>query len=296
VTVKDFFRSEYVPLRLLGRSPDTVDQYVYAINRLNKHLRRPATLADLTDRTVGQLCQSMLERGRSPATVNSELRHLEAVWRFAHQRYPLEVPSLPNLSFAPTLKRKPRAWSPEEVGRILASCDLEKGYIGPVLARDFWRALTLLIYDIGCRIKVLMKLQPADVDLVRREVSLPAHWQKDREEMALDISAETAEAVERIYLPNGDRLLPWPFDRSARTRYETLRNRFKRILRRAGLDLNHKIFQRLRRTHATQVELIAPGHATARLGHSSRKVTVESYIDPRFLPQVRIAEKLPRPR
>ena len=291
----DFFSEYYEPLRLLGRSPETGKQYRLAIVNFCGYLGRSPVLSDLLDRELAKLAGWLLSRGRSAATVNKTLRHLRALWRFAHaERF---VESLPRTSNVPEPKRVPVAWTVDEIGRLLRGCDGESGKIGPLPARRFWRALILFTYDTGVRKNATLHLTPVHVELTRRTALIPAELQKQRTDQIVRYSAECAKILSEILSVAPDRrwLFPWPYDRFAGRTWCALDRRFKRICKRAGLDTMHGLFHRLRRSRATYGELVAPGSATRDLGHSARWLTERHYIDPRLLPPSDVVDRLPRP-
>lgn len=75
----------------------------------------------------------------------------------------------------------------------------------------------------------------------------------------------------------------------------TIYNRYRKILEEAGLptDRNHK-FHCLRRSVASYFEAVG-GDATKLLGHSTRRVTEKSYLDPTITETKHASDLLFRP-
>lgn len=292
MTLDDFLSDVYRPLKLLG-SPKTLDQYRQAVRALERSLGKRPTLRHLTDRNLSDLADGYIAAGRSPATANCHLRALRAMWNFAADRG--KVKRRPEFRLLPEYQRVPRAWSVADLGRLLESCEQEIGDVGPVAAASFWRALVLTSYDTGARKTVLLNLTPADVDMDRRFIRLPAEEQKGRVEQVVWLSRQTVDAIGDIYHPRRDWLFPWPYDRYPKSTWTALGRHFRRIVRRAGLDNKHKLFHRLRKTRATYGERVRPGSAAKDLGHSDPKVTERHYIDPTLLEVSPVVDQLPRP-
>ncbi|QDU62130.1 site-specific tyrosine recombinase XerD [Planctomycetes bacterium Pan216] len=288
-----FFTQHYQPLRLTGRSWRTVEQYEVAISNFSAFLGRPATLDDLSDHAVARLAQWMLDRGRSTATANKTLRHLRALWRFARKRK--LIASKPRFEPLAEYDRSPRAWTAEEVSRLLDACRQVEGDIGSVTARSFWPALVLFVFDTGIRKQATLNLSPVDVDLESRSVTIPAELQKNRREETHGFSSQTAEAIAAMGTDDREFLFPWPHDRYRRTTWTWLNRAFRDIVEAADLDASAGHFQRLRRTRATLGEMVAPGSATLDLGHSRRSITLKHYIDRRQLGRSPVVDRLPRP-
>lgn len=288
-TLLDFFEHTYLPRRLLGRSLGTVDQYRLTIARFGGH--RP--VSSLSEDALMTFAAERLRSGVSFATVNKDLRQLKALWRLAKR---LKVcRNEPTVEFLPQPRKMPVAWSPADVARLLDACLKQKGWIGPLKARDFWHALVLVLYDTGVRKGAVLNLPLASLDLVNRWLIVPAELQKTHRDQILSFSQETAEALVKIAMPARQFLFPWPYDRFPGTKWVAFNRRLRKIVHQAGLDCDHGHCQRLRRTRASLGERESPGSATQDLGHSSRSVTVNHYLDPRIVGVSRVADLLPRP-
>lgn len=294
MTVGKFFVSVYVPTRLLGRSPRTVQQYADAIRQFHQ-VCGSVDIASLQESILADFARHFLQKQCSPATANANLRPLKAIWRFAAARgFCAPPPVIPSL---PELKRIPCAWTPDDIGRLLESSSKETGLIGSVAAAPFWRAFILTCYDTGLRRGVLLCLPMRCIDFANRWILAPAELQKTRGDQLVRVSAETAAALAAIRDPaERSFAFPWPYDRYDRTTWTAFSRRMRKIVRRAGLDLAHKHCQRIRRTRASLGEAVERGSAWIDMGHSSPAITRDHYLDPRLAWPSTVVDRLPRPQ
>ncbi len=276
--LQEFFDSIYVPLKLRGRSQETVRLYRLSLRSLEKTLCRPATLEDLTDLTLARHLSRVSAAGRAAATVNKDRAQLLAIWRFACQRGYLTI--WPNVPAEIEPKRTPQAWLPEELASIEKAIRTEDGYIGQIPARIFWSALFLTILDTAERIGAVMQMEWSQIQ--SDWITVPAEHRKGkRRDRQYKLSPETIEAINRLPKIN-KKVFPWPMNKFF------LWAKWGNILKRAGLDTDRKSkFHRLRRTVASACDAVELD-PQAVLDHKDRSVT-EMYLDPRITKQVSAA-------
>lgn len=289
----DLFRQQYVPLRLLGRSPRTVAYYLESLAAYSRFLSHSATLDDLTDASLAAFGQSYLDRKRSPATANANIRPLKCLWNFARKKKLVAVPyELPRI---PEYYRVPRGWTVTEVSAMLESARQEVGTVSGGPAPAFWRAFILTLWDTGCRKGALLKAAPDDFSPTRMLLCVRAENQKRRNEQVFPLSRQTVEALAAMTVHcQSSRLFPWQRDGFAGSQYRSLNRHFRRILKRAGLPTTGKYFHRFRCSRASYGELTAAGSAQAVLGHCDI-ATTRKYLDPLILCESRLVDRLPRP-
>ncbi len=276
--LQEFFDSIYVPLKLRGRSQETVRLYRLSLRSLEKTLCRPATLEDLTDLTLARHLSRVSAAGRAAATVNKDRAQLLAIWRFACQRGYLTI--WPNVPAEIEPKRTPQAWLPEELASIEKAIRTEDGYIGQIPAKIFWSALFLTILDTAERIGAVMQMEWSQIQ--QDWITVPAEHRKGkRRDRQYKLSPETIEAINQ--LPKvSKKVFPWPMNRFF------LWAKWGNILKRAGLDADRKSkFHRLRRTVASACDAVELD-PQAVLDHKDRSVT-EMYLDPRITKQISAA-------
>jgi|GEM_PF-573325 len=288
-SLMQFFEEQYIPLRLRARSARTVTLYRTTIRTFAKFLGREPELSDLTDLKVSRHLMQLRERGLSAHSVEKERCQLLAIWRFACRKGHVKL--WPDIPAEAKPERVPLAWTQEELGQLFSAIREETGWIAGVPAADWWTALHMLAWDTGERIRAIMSLRWEWINFGNRTVMVPAEVRKGkRKDRLYMLAPDTVTALLEIRFPKRETVLPWPY-------VETyLWKRYERILKRAGLPCDRKSkFHRLRRSVASHFE-VAGGNATELLGHSTRKVTLEHYLDPRIVKPKQAADLLFRPK
>jgi integrase len=276
--LQEFFDSIYMPLKLRGRSQETVRLYRLSLKSFERTLGRPATLVDLTDLNMARHLGRVSAAGRAAATVNKDRAQILAIWRFACQRGYLTI--WPNVPAEIEPKRTPQAWLPEELASIDRAIKTEEGLIGQIPAKIFWAALFLTILDTAERIGAVMQIEWSQIQL--DWLTIPAEHRKGkRRDRQYKLSPETMEAIQKLPRIN-KKVFPWPLNKFF------LWSKWGNILKRAGLDTDRKSkFHRLRRTVASACDAVDMD-PQAVLDHKDRSVT-ELYLDPRITKQVSAA-------
>lgn len=286
MTLDAFITQVYVPLRLRGRSPESVRLLRHAVTQFSRFLGRPALLDDLDDLVVSQWLAKMAEK-KSPNSVARERSGILALWNLAQGRglvrlRPTVAPELVPQSI-------PRAFTAEELARLADSARYSYGWVGPVPASTFFRALIAVGLETGERINAILKT-PRHC-WCRPTLTVPAAIRKGRrQERVYELSPEASDLVDAVSRHSGPTVFWWTASDTA------LRKRWKTITRRAGLGDGRDVqFHALRRSTASH--LAAAGlDATAFLGHSTDRITRRSYLDPRVVDATRPKawQQLPR--
>jgi integrase len=266
-----FLDSVYVPLKLRGRSPESVRLLRHAIRQFSLHLGRDATLEDFDDLTVSQFLAARAAR-LSPNSVARERSGLLAMWNLAQARGLVRLRPLVAPELIP--ERTPRAFTAEELGRLWTSCGQVRGYVGPVRAGVWFQALLGVLFYSGERITAVMRVQKTGWS--RPWLAVPAEARKgSRKPATYAMPDHVANLVDQVSQHDAQSLFYWPASDTA------LRERWKVITRRAGLGDGPEVqFHALRRSFASHLSA-AGGDAREALGHSSEKVT-RRYLDPRI--------------
>jgi len=267
----EFLDTVYVPLKLRGRSPESVRLLRHAINQFSRHLGRDATLEDFDDLTVSQFLAVRAAR-LSPNSVARERSGLLALWNLAQARGLVRLRPLVAPELIP--EQTPRALTEEELGRLWASCGQVRGYVGPVPAPAWFQALCGVLFYSGERITAILRVEKTHWR--RPWLAVPAEARKgSRKPAAYQLPDHVGDLLDKVSAHDKPELFFWPASDSA------LRERWKVITRRAGLgDGSDVQFHALRRSFASHLSA-AGGDARAALGHSSEKVT-RRYLDPRI--------------
>ncbi len=269
-----------IPLRTLlleysGLTPlaaNTLRLHECGIVQYEKTIGGAAGTLDFSDARMAKHTGRRLADGCARATVNAEVCKLLALWRFAAKhRY---VEKWPTVKAPKMPERVALAWTQAELARVFAAVQLA-GPVGDVPGYQWWTALLSCLFDSGERITAMLALEWSGVDLEGGTLLLPAEVRKGQTcDRLYRIAADTAERL--AVLPRDRSPFHWPYCLG------TLWGRYKRMLQAAGLPCDRRSkFHRIRRSTASHYEA-AGGNATELLGHSSRKVTVKSYLDPRI--------------
>jgi len=273
MTLDSFLHDVYVPLRLRGRSRESVRLLRHAITQFSRWLGRPALLDDLEDLVVSRWLTARGEK-LAPNSVARERSGILAIWNFAQARGLVRL----RPAVAPELvpERVPRAFTADELARLAAAARLASGWVGPVPARVWFPALIAVGLETGERINAILSTPRQCWH--RPTLMVPAGVRKGlRQERVYELSPEACDLVEQVAAHTGPTVFWWEASGTA------LRKRWKTITRRAGLGDGREVqFHALRRSTASH--LAAAGlDATAFLGHSSARITRRSYLDPRVV-------------
>lgn len=273
MTLNSFLTDVYVPLRLRGRSKESVRLLQHAITQYSRWLGRPALLDDLDDLKVSQWLTAMAAK-KSPNSVARERSGILALWNLAQGRGLVKL----RPTVAPELipQSIPRAFTEDELRRLAESANCSYGWVGPVPASTFFRALIAVGLETGERINAILTT-PRHC-WMKPTLTVPARVRKGkRQERVYELSPEACDLLDAVTRHEGPTVFWWTASDTA------LRKRWKTITRRAGLGDGRDVqFHALRRSTASH--LAAAGlDATAFLGHSSDRITRRSYLDPRVV-------------
>lgn len=268
------------------RCIDTQRQYQYALANLEAFVGHPPELTDLNDDNVAGMMGLLARRGLSVETINDRRGRINSLWTWCAKRG--MVTTWPTVSPLPEPERIPLAWSRDDVAAILRECSVEGGWVAGIAARLWWETIHLVMWDSGERIGALMAARWSH--LQGENLILPAEIRKGgQRDRIYRLHQDTVAKLESIRKP--ERELIWPWDRTEAILYR----RYKNLLKRAGLPFDRKsMFHRMRRSVASHYEA-AGGNATELLGHSNRRTTQASYIDPRISPSPQAVDRLFRP-
>lgn len=289
-TLIDLFFQHYKPRQLRATTKKNARLFGISLNQFARHLKRTPTTCHLTDEIVENFCYWCVEdRGLSPYTANCYRSKIVALWRFLAERR--IVDQFPTLGKMHEPRRIPRAWTPEQLSRLFRACDELTGNMGDIPASLWWHAIHAVIWDTGERISAVLSLRWDDLAMDTGFIVSKAENRKGKtEDKAFRLHSDTLTILERLQgYSHGETL--FPIDCSLATIY----NRYRRLLQSAGLPSDRWCkFHKIRRSVASYFEA-AGGDATKLLGHSSRKVTIQSYLDPTITDTKHASDLLFRP-
>lgn len=236
----------------------TVEHYKWVVRSFER-LTGPVELDSLSGDDVSRWLGHLKEIGRSPFTIKQRRISLLVLWRSAWEDG-LAPPLQPVKRLKP-LQHDPQAWTVDEVRQLLAAAEASSRPL-------FWCSLVRAGYDSGLRLGNLLALRVEQVAAIVRlrqvKVGTP---------VSIQFRPETLEAIAAQVDGRGATDLVWPLW----GRREAFYRAFRRLV--ASAAIRPGTFRWLRRTAATQTERVAPGSATALLGHASRSTTEAWYID-----------------
>lgn len=278
MTLRDFFKTTYRPLRLRGRSPKTVILYEMLFNRFDEWLKAEG-IADAA--CIEHLDELLLARYLeyrtakvSPYTAEKERCQLMALSRLAWDR---RVPGMERMPTCPPgvlPDRVPTAWSVEEIRRLFAAASKARRKVGTIPANEFFPALIQTCFETGERIGALLATPSTCYQRPLLTVR-PEDRKGGRRGRVYHLSPELCDRLEKL-LPHGyEMLFPWPGCPTY------IYDRLRVMLRAAGLARKRAAFHQIRRTAISHIAA-AGGDPVAFAGHSSPAVTKRWYLDPRM--------------
>lgn len=272
----------YFPRNLEIRSPDTKRQYAFALNDFGRALGRPPRLSDLNDESITVLLTHLRDR-MAPRTANERAGRLFALWRFLADHGQIKTRPISQSLHVP--RKTPWAWTDDELVRLMNECRRVPGFVGDVPAGWWWVSLHRVLWCSGERISALLGCRWEW--LSEEWLTIPAETRKGQtEDRTYRLDPETVESLEIIRRPKRDLIWPWHLHRAEVWKH------YKRLRQRAGLASDRRSsFHRMRRSVASHFEA-AGGNATELLGHSDRRLTKASYLDPRFAKTPQALDKL----
>lgn len=282
-TLRDICENYYYPNNPAIRSPKTHRQYHYALADFTAALGHEPTDADLTDDCISAMLSFLQRKSLAAKTINERAGRIVALWKWLYHRRHLD--RWPQTQLLPVPRRIPVAWTRTELDNLLLACSYQPGMLGDLPASWFWLSLHHVMWDSGERIGALIQCRwewVSDGWLI-----IPAEARKSQtEDRTYRLSPESTGWLDTICRPKRDLIWPWPYAESY------LWIAYRRLRKRAGLPTDRRSsFHRMRRSVASHFEA-AGGNATDLLGHSDRRLTKASYLDPRIAIPPQAADKL----
>lgn len=279
-------------------SDRTIELYGCTLDRFRDFLRAesgdPAkipTTADLDDMVVSKFLRWRAKtphRGRipKPASVLKDRTQLVALWNFAaRKRLAAEFPALARMRVP---KRIPRAYTAEDVAKLIVTAKRRPRNVGGQPAAWWWPTLIYTAYCTAERISALLALRWSEVDLDNcRVIFLAATRKGATRDIVREITPDLAKMLRARKGKPED--LVWNWDRVVR---ESIWTSLKLLCHKAGVQ--YRGFHGLRRAAASYTALRhGRAAATALLDHSNPRLA-ELYVDPSICPPERTSvESLP---
>ena len=278
-TIDHVMVHQYFPSRMKISNKKTELQYAFAVSRFARFLGRSATLEDLDDQTLGAFMRHMRDEGLAPQTINGYWAKLRAFWTWCAKRRMVE--EFPTLDRMPEPAKIPRCWTKEELKKLFDATLKMPGEVAGIPAGKWWQAIHFVVWDSGERAGAVLALRWEWFSPATGELEAPAEIRKGGQKaMLYKLKPVTVAALEAIRQPERDLIFQWSRD------VTLFHADYKKLLELAGLpyEKGKSGLQKMRRSFASHIEAKG-GNATAALDHTTRKVTVQSYLDPRIVQQ-----------
>lgn len=272
-------------------SDRTIELYGCTLDRFRDFLRaesgdpsRLPTVADLDDMVVSKFLRWRAKtphHGKipKPASVLKDRTQLVALWNFAaRKRLAAEFPALARMRVA---QRIPRAYTAEDVAKMIRAGRTRPRFVGGQPAAWWWPTLIYAAYCTAERISALLSLRWSEVDLDRCTITFLADTRKGcTRDIVRQITPELAQMMRASQKAPGD--LVWHWDRVTR---DSIWTSLKILCRKAGVT--YRGFHGLRRAAASYTAASqGRAAATALLDHSNPRL-LEHYVDPAICPPER---------
>lgn len=279
--------ARYRAAKLKDASPNTDQKFRQSVAELARVVGRPPTLADLTDANIDTMMVAKSRQGRSPASVNTLAAKLCALWTWAHRKG--ITTTGPDVQMMREPRIAPVAWSREQLDQVFDAVAQAEGNVAGVPAPLFWRCLLSILWDTGERRGAVVNQLPWE-NLAHGQLLVPASARKGKtRDMVYTLHPDTVRLCEMIRGYGLPSIIYW--DRTV----HQLANRYRTILKRAGLPHDRKhLFHCIRRSVASH-GAAAGADASQLLDHSDPSITRRYYLDPRIVPAPRAVDVLFRP-
>lgn len=285
MTLRNFFRTIYRPLRLRGRSPKTVALYDNLFGQFDQWLKSEGIADEGSIEHLDELVLSRFLEHRaethSPYTVEKERSQLLALARLAWERRVPGIERMPTCPPGVLPQKVPTSWTAQQMQALWAQANRKTSYpIGNVPSNEFWPALLGMCWETGERIGAILAVPASEYH--RPTVTVQPESRKGgRVGKVYELSPELCDRLDSLAKYKHERLIPW------KGHFTALYGRLKTMLRRAGLDGKRLAFHQVRRTAISHIAA-AGGDPVAFAGHANPSVTKRWYLDPR------VAERGPK--
>ncbi|MHC4698495.1 MAG: tyrosine-type recombinase/integrase [Planctomycetota bacterium] len=242
----------------------------------------------ITNRMLKEFQAGLLSNGLARSTVNSYLAHLTAILSTIGPASPSNpfaegvIDTFPRVRRLKVKLRLPRVVPDEALLAIYRGCESARWPIRlGIDPTDWWRALSVFLYNVGTRTGDFRALKCEDISLRRQSLKLMAK-KSDQQERVIPLHDSVVEHLERIWRP--PRALVFPtsdkrMDQPSRHTPKQLYEHWYRIQAYAGLPKPGYTFQEFRKTCCSVLFERSPGAANAMLGHASMTTTERFYAN-----------------
>lgn len=285
MTLREFFKTTYRPLRLRGRSANTAKLYEATFRAFDRWLvaegiAQECGIEHLDELLLARFLEAY-SQNHSPYTAEKIRTQLMALARLAWERRLPGLDRMPSCQAGVLPDRIPTAWSVEEMRRLFEAATKVKGWVGDIPAGEWFSAAIMLAFESGERIGAILATPARDYQKPTLIIH-PEARKGGRRGRVYHLSDDLCARLDRVVGYGYEMLLPWPQTPTH------VYDRLKKILKAAGLAGKRLAFHQIRRTAISHIAA-AGGDPVAFAGHSSPAITKRWYLDPRY------AERGPKP-
>jgi len=246
-----------------------------------KHIARISEI-DLCHITVA------LGNTRKSETVQGYLRRLRTLLQFAWsmrliEDLPRKWPKIRSPRAAPV------AWTPRQIARLYRAAIRQPGWIGPVKARDWWRAWLNVAWECGLRASQIFRLRWRHIDRKHGLILIEAiAHTKSYADRWQPISGDCLIALQAIRPPKADPdgfVFAWPDWPKSRRDFFSVFRYLCHIARIPAPRTHCQLTYRWRRSGITLAAMESLEAARRHAGHTRPETTLQHYVDPRLLAQ-----------
>lgn len=285
-TLEHIFVSDYLPSKTSISSQATIRQYGRCLRLFSVFLGHPAEPRHLTDKTVGKFLRWLVEvEGVKAITANGYVKQVKALWTWLAKKRIVEM--FPTVEKLKEPEPTPVAWTEDELQQLMSACRECVGFVGPVLANLFWVAFHCVLFDTGERTGAMLELKWQWLDWKSGHLTVPGEFRKGRvKAMVYKLKPATVKALRAIAKPQRERIFELGHNGplNPESFSQVFYPKYKSLVKGAGLPWVPRQSgpQKMRRSFASHIEA-AGGNATKALKHRDRRVTEDSYLDPRIV-------------
>ena len=267
------------------RSEKTKLHYYRALNAFAEMIGDKPRLSDLNRERIVKFMSWIREsRGICAETINCHRKNLVAIWQWAFNQK--LVNRLPMVERMPVPKRIPKAFTVNELERLMDACGRIRGETNGMQNSVLLKTVIALVMDTGVRAGELFSFKWEWIDWTGGWIHVPAEYRKggmyDARYGLLGDTLVWLKSFKKDYGPIFN-------CESVPGNYYDL---WDQLLREAGIQVNRRNkTQCLRRTFATLIEA-GGGHAPTALGVKVVEMVRKHYLDPSMI-DIKCAEKIP---
>lgn len=243
--------------------------YLSSINCFTKTIG-PTYLDQVDERAVVEFRGKRVNKVKSVATVNKDLRHLRCAlgkarkWKLLPERVEIDLLREP--------ERDPYFIDDNAFRKLYDACDAMTLPAGqPYEPADWWRAVLTFAMMTGWRISEILSLRREHIDWETGVVHIPADATKGKRDARVELHPVVLEHLQRIS-GDGPMALDWPLHR------RTLWSHFANLKEAAGIEFDGA-FHRFRFGFANVNVDALPADVLQRLMRHKAAATTVGYIN-----------------